>query len=401
MTSSILWTDSFDLSTVPNAGYVQLSNIPVIVTSPVRNGNHSMYIQSYGLGRAGVYVVFPSRATYIVGFAMYVTSSSSPSNFVEFWDTGTAQVGLSMNSVGQFQFYRGATATALGSLSSYMMSFNAWHYIEVKVTIDPSAGVCQLYVDGVQQISLSSQNTRISSNSTANQVVLQGMNSTGNYYVDDYYIMDPTNGGAYSTFLGDTKIVGVLPNANGTTNNFTQVSASWVASTPYALGATIVDSNGNLQRVTHAGTSGSGSHPTWNATVGLTTTDSGVTWTCIQDSPLSNYNFVDSAVINDNGTWLSDASIGDVDRYLYPAATGSSVWGVTVKIRAEKDDVGTRLIRAAVKSGATTSDNGTDFTLTQNSFQNFQATFETDPHTSAQWSLTNLNAAEFGVKVSG
>jgi hypothetical protein len=398
MPSSILFTDSFDLYGNQNSTLAQpwTSVTTYTTNSHARNGAYSLALGVF----AGATLVFASRATYIVGFALYLTGAGQTA-LIRFEDTSTNQVELDINSVGQFQFWRGGSV-ALGSLSSYMMSFNAWHYIEVKVTIDPSAGVCQLYVDGVQQISLSSQNTRVSSNSTANQLVWTGLAGASNSgYMDDLYVMDPTNGGAYTTFLGDTKVVGVLPNANGTTNNFTQVSASWAASTSYALGADIVDSNGNLQRCTTHGTSGSGSHPTWNATVGLTTNDGGAVWTCIQDSPLSNYNFVNSGTPNDTPAWLSDASIGDIDRYLYPAATGSSVWGVTVKIRAEKDDVGTRLIRAAVKSGATTTDNGTDFTLTQNSFQGFSATFETDPHTSAQWSLTNLNAAEFGVKVSG
>jgi hypothetical protein len=42
----------------------------------------------------------------------------------------------------------------------------------------------------------------------------------------------------------------------------------------------ILDSNGNLQRVKVAGTSG-GSAPSWSTTIGGTTTDGGITWECI------------------------------------------------------------------------------------------------------------------------
>ena len=55
----------------------------------------------------------------------------------------------------------------------------------------------------------------------------------------------------------------------------------WAASTPYTLGQTIVDSNGYVQQVTVAGTSGS-STPSFNEVVGgITTTDgsTGLTWT--------------------------------------------------------------------------------------------------------------------------
>ena len=54
--------------------------------------------------------------------------------------------------------------------------------------------------------------------------------------------------------------------------------AGWVAATPYVLGTVIVDSNYNLQEVTTAGTSGA-TVPSWNTTIGGTTTDGTVTWT--------------------------------------------------------------------------------------------------------------------------
>jgi SusD/RagB-like outer membrane lipoprotein len=55
-------------------------------------------------------------------------------------------------------------------------------------------------------------------------------------------------------------------------------SAAWKASHAYLLGNQIGDPNSNLQKVTTAGTSGA-SQPTWNTTLGGTTTDGGVTWT--------------------------------------------------------------------------------------------------------------------------
>jgi hypothetical protein len=52
----------------------------------------------------------------------------------------------------------------------------------------------------------------------------------------------------------------------------------WQAAKAYALNMALVDTNGNVQRVTTAGTSG-GSAPSWNVTGGGTTTDNTVTWT--------------------------------------------------------------------------------------------------------------------------
>ncbi|MGA8533374.1 MAG: hypothetical protein WB615_04645, partial [Candidatus Tumulicola sp.] len=53
--------------------------------------------------------------------------------------------------------------------------------------------------------------------------------------------------------------------------------ATWQSVTPYATGQLVIDSNGNFQKVTTAGTSG-GTSPVWNATPGQNTTDANVTW---------------------------------------------------------------------------------------------------------------------------
>jgi hypothetical protein len=69
----------------------------------------------------------------------------------------------------------------------------------------------------------------------------------------------------------------ITPNWNNGAKQ--EIIIGWQASTAYALGAQLPDSNGNLQTVTTAGTSGA-TAPAWNVTAGGTTADSGVTWTC-------------------------------------------------------------------------------------------------------------------------
>lgn len=53
---------------------------------------------------------------------------------------------------------------------------------------------------------------------------------------------------------------------------------SWQATHAYTIPTRIVDTNGNNQQVTTPGNSG-GTQPVWNATIGGTTADGGVTWT--------------------------------------------------------------------------------------------------------------------------
>lgn len=75
---------------------------------------------------------------------------------------------------------------------------------------------------------------------------------------------------------GETSVTGIIP--------------AWVKSFGYVTGQVVLDSNGNSQIVTTAGTSGS-SAPSWATSVGSTTTDSGVTWTMTaKGGALSNLN---------------------------------------------------------------------------------------------------------------
>lgn len=91
-----------------------------------------------------------------------------------------------------------------------------------------------------------------------------------------------------------------------------QVSAnqdpSWAATTAYALDAYIVDSNGNRQQATTAGTSGS-SAPTWNTTVGGTTTDGTVTWTLIGPEPQIISNSALIQFPKATADWLSGTNL--------------------------------------------------------------------------------------------
>ncbi len=63
--------------------------------------------------------------------------------------------------------------------------------------------------------------------------------------------------------------------------------ATWVATHAYALHARIIDSNGNVEIVTTAGTSG-GATPTWSTTAGANTPDGGVTWVNAGQLPSAN-----------------------------------------------------------------------------------------------------------------
>jgi hypothetical protein len=333
-----------------------------------------------------------------VGFALFVKNFTTDRIAVAFMDGTTMQCCLAVGNTGILSFNRGLS-TSLGSTSS-PMSFGCWHYIEVQVTIG-SSGSATVKVDGATVISASG-NTQSSGSAQVGGVLLGDTQifDSGTFYYDDFYITD-TNGAYNTGFLGDIKVSAQVPSGNGSTNNYSQNAANWAASAPYAVGVTFIDPNGNIQRVSTAGTSKSGTHPTWATTpLGALTSDNSVVWTLIQTAPLSNYNFVNDVPPDDNSSYLSDATVNDKELYTFPAMAGASVFAVAVNLRAEKDDASTRSVRALAKSSSTTVDNGTDFPLSQNVYMDYQGIFETDPNTSAPWTIAGVNAAQFGIKTT-
>jgi hypothetical protein len=346
-----------------------------------------------------------TSTTLVIGCAVYTTAGPNSDTVVfRFIDSGSVQVDLRQTIAGYFYFTR--NGTTIGGLSSVPLPFGAWHYLEVKVTIDGTAGTCEVKMDSVSILSLTGQNTKATSNSSANQVSICNFQvtngSTPAYQFDDVYICN-TSGSNNNNYLGDVRIRTMLPSGNSATQAWTATAAAFPISTAVAIGTTILDSNGNLQRVTAisgTGTTGS-SAPTWSATTGVTTTSNPggnqVVFTCL-GTP-SQYNYVNEPSPDNDYSYISSNNVGDKSQFTFPSIAGSTVFAVVVKPTAYKDDAGNRGIRAVAKTGTTTIDNGTDLMLsTTPTIQS--GIFETDPSTGVAWTVSGVNAAEFGVKVS-
>jgi len=166
--------------------------------------------------------------------------------------------------------------------------------------------------------------------------VVSYMGMTSGNYIEDLYILDST-GSTNNDFLGDCRVECVFPNANGTTN-------SWTAS------------SGN------------------------------------------NYECVDETVMDDDSTYVKATAADQIDLYSYgdlSEATGI-VYGVQPIVYAKKidSDAHTNAIVARTHS---TNYVGSANTLTSD-YEIFSKIYETNPYTSSQWSIAEVNAAEFGVK---
>lgn len=182
---------------------------------------------------------------------------------------GNSTAGEMVSVVG---FGSGNTAPAAGDVA--LGATPAYYNAVGTITIGPSGGVAA----GSVQFNYQLQTTDYA----ANPLTIQELGLFGN-----------TGGASF-------------PAAVGTAN------PSWAATTAFSVGNLIVDSNGNIQRCTTAGTSGS-SHPTWATTIGSTTNDaSPLVWTLVARStapvPMIAHvvvpSFPYSGTGNFSGTWI-------------------------------------------------------------------------------------------------
>lgn len=158
-----------------------------------------------------------NQATIVLGTAFRSSSlSTSATQYaIQFSEGSTVHGGILFTASGQIEYYRGpfSTKTLLGTTSAAGVASNAWIYIEVKVTIHDSTGIVQIYVNSVQKLNLSSQDTQNGGTGVVN-VIQVGAQSTATHSYDDLFISD-------GNLLGDVKVEILRPNADGTYSQFT------------------------------------------------------------------------------------------------------------------------------------------------------------------------------------
>jgi hypothetical protein len=164
-------------------------------------------------------------------------------------------------------------------------------------------------------------------------------------YMDDIYICDAT-GGIHDDFLGDNRVEAILPDGAGT-----PATAEWVSS---GGGAAVV---GNVDD---------------NPPDGDTT-----------------YNYRDGAGLPLKDVWA------------FPAIASASgiINGVQVNTLCKKDDAGVVSMEHVVRSGAG-DNNSASFNIPTGSYIYESTQWDQDPNGPIDWTVTNVNAAEFGYRRS-
>jgi hypothetical protein len=294
-----------------------------------------------GAGRAGgtCYKVVPAGdSTCIFGVGAYATGTFSIN--VTYGASNGNQNCVNITADGKIQHrleYSGGTV--LGETAAGVFRFNVWNYLEVKVFLSQSVGICTVKLNGGTVLTTNAADNCYLANTSWNGWYTGG---TG-WVFDDFYVCDGT-GAVNNDFLGECRVVTLLPQTD----------------------AVAAGSNANFTPSTG--------------------TDHGA--------------LVDEAAPNDDTDYLSSSTVNHVDSWNYPALgyTGT-IKGVQMSLSAKKTDSGTRAIAAVTRPVATNRVNATSHYI-GTSYNYWMSIWELNPEDAGAWEVADVDGAEFGVKVT-
>ena len=264
----------------------------------------------------------------------YPSSQNLPATMLGFIDVNGNQISsLTLDSLGRFRF-------AGYESNPVIIPIGGWAYVELDVTFSTSAsGFFELRVNGQ---SVMSESNIVTSTQNASYGILLGGNNSGDTLYDDLYVLAPTTTTLGDSFLGDIKIVPLIPDGVGRVTQFTNnISAS-------------------------------------------------ANWTSVDETPPDG-----------DTTYVFSSTPGQEDSYRLPTPNSltpvSEVYGVSVYAYARKDDSPSRFLSVGVGNGTTESfDSGTALGST---YSYVQRVLPINPLTSADWAVSDFNNIQIAIKL--
>jgi hypothetical protein len=298
---------------------------------------------------------FTPSATIYIGAAVKITledNGSCPMSciFNLATDSGaSSQIYLRRTVSNAIAVYRGdglsgSSSSPSGTLIAQSPA-NAiddnWRYVQVSATIHATTGRVIVYVDGALVIDFTGNTKNTGTSTNIDLVRFKSSKYIGVSTIvalDDVYICNNT-GTANNTFMGDVRVQTMLPTGAGSSTQ-------------------------------------------------LAPTGSANNWQNVSEVP---YN---------NATYNASSTVGQSDLYTLGDLTAGTtgVFATQSVAHMQKSDAGTGNAKVAIKSGASTYYDATQSlgsTVTA-----YTAVRETDPATSAAWTVSAANALEAGVEVA-
>jgi len=114
--------------------------------------------------------------------------------------------------------------TILGT-TTWSFNNNTWHYIEIKIYLDPSTGTLEIRADGSSTPILNLSGVDTAGINLELGVIQFGRVWNVDTYTDDFYLLD-TEGSYNNDFLGDCVVQDLLPFGAGSNTDFTPLAGS-------------------------------------------------------------------------------------------------------------------------------------------------------------------------------
>ena len=173
--------------------------------------------------------------------------------------------------------------------------------------------------------------------STANRIMFAALTSAGDC-LDDIYVCDST-GASHNDFLGEVEIEAIFPSSDYGTCD----------------------------------------------------------WTC--STGTDHYGLVDDNPPDDDSTYISTDTVDHKDLFDYQDVSGDAgILGIQINTLARIESAA-RNLTPMLRSGGTEYAQTAQL-VTDTSYDEFVTILETDPATSSAWTVANLNATQFGVKMT-
>lgn len=344
---ALLFCDSFDHYAIGdiNEKWTSGSGSISIGSGRGRFGGNTLLGQPSNNGSYTVTWVNPAGAvqTWIMGMAFRVSvGAGSPTAYWRISDGGTIQIEVRRDpSTGKLLVYRGGSTLIATGTTVIREGAGDWYFIEIKAKIDNTTGTVEVRVNGNVDSTFSGDTAQTANNSADRISIAAGTGISTNITTDydDLYVAD-TTGTLLNDFIGDCRVLCLMPNGDGATSQ-------------------LVGSDGNS---------------------------------------VNNSLLVDETAPNDDTDYVESSTVGDKDTYAYgDIAQSGSLFGVQILTSAKKTDAGVRSIRSIARLSGTEVESA-DFALGA-TYTYYREVRETKPG-GGNWTVADVNNAEFGVKVT-
>lgn len=322
--------------------YASVGSQVQLLTSPVRTGSHALTASATGSNGA-VNWNFPSvREIFGSGFGFYAGSADSAIYaLIDFRNSGGGiNCTLWLTPSGAFQLRLGSSSG--GTLlfeTDPCITYGAWNHVEYKIRFHNTDGYCNIRVNETPVTISSGSATSIDTVNTATAecaTIRFVFSQSPRFAIDDFYVWDES-GTQNNDFIGDRRIITLLPNANEATQEMTVTGAA-------------------------------------NAYTAIQSADGDTSYITASDSVPVTSEFT-----------LED-----------PGATVGAINAVQVVTLMRKIEAGAANVQASLLSGSDASA-GTNHSITD-SYAYYADIHNTDPATGAPWSNSGLSAARLRLR---